>query len=81
MLAKKDFDKAEAFLEKYGLTYRLWVEKAVWQLRIKYAKGLIQESMDHLEQMLIQNYEMKDNEFQSMYYLHEFLITLAVRES
>ena len=31
--------------------------------------------------MLLQNYEMKDNEFQSMYYLHEFLITLAVKES
>jgi len=30
MLAKKDFDKAEAFLEKYGSTYHLWVEKAVW---------------------------------------------------
>lgn len=41
MLAKKDFDKAEAFLEKHGATYRLWVEKAVWQLRIKYAKGLV----------------------------------------
>jgi hypothetical protein len=49
MLAKKDFDKAEAFLVKFGSTYRLWIEKAVWELRIKYAKGLIEESMDHLE--------------------------------
>jgi hypothetical protein len=24
---------------------------------------------------------MKDNEFQSIYYLHEFLITLAVKQS
>lgn len=41
MLAKKDFDKAEAFLEKHESTYRLWVEKAVWQLRIMYARGKI----------------------------------------
>ena len=53
MLAKKDFDKAEAFLSNHGSTYRLWIEKAVWQLRIKYAKGLIEDSMDHLEQMLL----------------------------
>ena len=30
MLAKKDFEKAESFLEKHGSTFRLWLEKAVW---------------------------------------------------
>jgi hypothetical protein len=37
MIAKKDFVKAEAFLTNHGATFRLWLEKAVWQLRIKYA--------------------------------------------
>ena len=81
MIAKKDFGKAEAFLENHGSVFHLWLEKAVWQLRIKYAKGQIEETMNQLEAMILQNYEMKDNEFQSMYYLHEFLITLAVKES
>ena len=49
MLAKKDFDKSESFLTKYDTTFRLWLEKAVWQLRIKYAKGMITETLDHLE--------------------------------
>jgi len=49
MIAKKDFEKAEAFLTKHGATFRLWLEKAVWKLRIKYEKGMISDSLDHLE--------------------------------
>lgn len=30
--------------------------------------------------MLVQNYQMKDGEFQSIYNLHEYLITLATRQ-
>jgi len=37
LLAKKDFAKAEAYLDKYRSTFMLWVEHGHWLLQI--AKG------------------------------------------
>jgi hypothetical protein len=37
--------------------------------------------MARIEAMLLQNYQMKDNEFQSIYFLHEWLVTLAAKEA
>ena len=62
-MAKKDFDKAEEFLDKHGESFRLWLERAIWRLRLKYARGDITESMKQLEHIIEQNYGMKDNEF------------------
>ena len=81
LLAKKEFAKAEAFLKKYQDAFQLWVERGIWIARIEHAKGEMELLMNHLEAMLVQNYEMKNNEFQSIYYLHEYLISLAVRHT
>jgi len=39
VLKKKDFAKAEAYLDKYSATFKQWVEKSMWHLRIEHGKG------------------------------------------
>lgn len=39
VIAKKDFAKAEAYLEKYRSTFQLWVEHGNWLLRIHHGRG------------------------------------------
>lgn len=62
-LAKKDFTKAEAYLEKHAATFQLWVEYGMWFVRIQHGKGDAEKLMGQLESMLVQNYEMKNDEF------------------
>lgn len=39
LVAKKDFEKAEAYLNKYKATFQLWVEHEQWMLKVLHGRG------------------------------------------
>ena len=81
LLKKGELDKAEAYIEKYQDTFTNWTEKGTWLIRIQHARKDQVALMAQLESMIVFNYEMKNDEFQSIYNLHEYLITLAVNNT
>lgn len=46
-----------------------------------HGRGDMQGLMAQLEAMLLRNYQMEHGEFQSIYNLHEYLVTLAVKHA
>ena len=50
-------------------------------LRVHHGRGDTLGLMVQLEAMLLRNYQMENGEFQSIYNLHEYLVTLAVQHA
>ena len=79
LLAQKAFDKAQAFLEgEGGRSFELWVEKRTWQLRIFLENGQTEQAIQELVEMIKFNYTQVEQDFQSIYNLHEVLLSLAL---
>ena len=80
LIAKKDFDKAMTFLTTEAKpSFELWVEEKQWLLRIFLESDQTGKAIQTLVEMLRVNYS-NVAEFQSIYNLHELLISLAVPE-
>lgn len=80
LLAKKDFAKAQSFLESEGKrSFELWLDQRAWQVQIFFQSEQIDKACQELTEMIRFNYTQVKEDFQSIYNLHELLITLAVR--
>ena len=57
LVAKRDFDKAMAFLDGEGSrSFDLWVESRTWKLRILLENGDIEKTIQELIEMIKYNY-------------------------
>jgi len=78
LVAKKDFEKAITFLTGVGKpSFELWVEEKQWLVRIYLQSDQEEKAIQTLIEMVRLNYENVD-EFQSIYFLHELLLSLVV---
>jgi hypothetical protein len=57
----------------------LWLEQRTWQLQIFFESGNLEKTCEELVEMIRYNYTQVKDDFQSIYNLHELLVTLAVR--
>lgn len=80
LLAKKDFAKAQTFLETEGKrSFELWLDQRAWQVQILFQSGQLEKTCQELTEIIRFNYTQVKQDFQSIYNLHELLITLAVK--
>lgn len=79
LVAKKDFDKAMEFLQGEGKrSFDLWVEQRMWALRIYIESDQTEKAIQELVEMIRYNYTQVEEDFQSIYNLHELLLSLAI---
>ena len=78
-MAKKQYDKSSEFLQGEGKkSFDLWVEHRTWQLKIFLESEQTEEAMQELVEMIRFNYTQVEQDFQSIYNLHELLLSMAV---
>ena len=79
LLAQKAYAKAQAFLDGEGQrSFEMWVERRTWQLRIYLEAGDEDRAIGELIEMIKFNYTQVEQDFQSIYNLHEVLFSLAL---
>ena len=79
LLAKKAYEQAQTFLGgEGGRSFELWVERRTWQLRIYLESGQEDKAIQEIVEMIRYNYTQVENDFQSIYNLHEVLFSLAL---
>ena len=79
MLAQKNYAKAQVFLSGEGSrSFELWVELRTWQFRIHLESGQRELAIQELVDMIKFNYTQVEQDFQSIYNLHEVLFSLAL---
>ena len=79
LLAQKAYEKAQTFLNGEGnRSFELWVERRTWQLRLYLESGQTEQALQEIVEMIKYNYTQVEEGFQSIYNLHEVLISLAL---
>lgn len=79
LVAQKQFEKAQTFLEgQASRSFEMWVEKRTWQLRIYLESGQEDQAINEIIQMIKYNYTIVEEDFQSIYNLHEVLLSLVL---
>lgn len=58
--------------------FELWVERRTWQLRLYLESGQNEQAIQELIEMIRYNYTQVEEDFQSIYNLHEVLISMAL---
>ena len=79
LVAQKAFAKAQAFLVGEGApSFELWVERRSWQLRIHLESGQNELAIQEMLQMIRFNYTQVEEDFQSIYNIHEVVLSMAL---
>lgn len=79
LLAQKNYEKAQGFLTGPAKrSFELWVEQRSWQFRIYLESGETEKAIQELVEMIRFNYTQVEQDFQSIYNLHEVLLSLAL---